>query len=333
MLPKKLFTACCLSPLFCLPIESIGQTVADPPATVTPIEGADIAQEVDPQENTDSAEEPGKAQSTKSSGTEIDHFMRVRRDAKRNPIAFETSITRYVMNGDDGEPVQVDLMGVVHIGEQEYYEELNRLFEQYDAVLFELVAPEGTVIPKGGAREASGGLNPIAALQIGMQTVLGLEFQLEHIDYEKENFVHADMSPDEFLESMKNNDESFTKMFFKAMGHSMAQSGRSSMGNLDLLRVAFAKDKEMRMRQLFSKEILNMEGGMAIFEGREGSTIINHRNGKAMEVLEEEIAAGKKKLAIFYGAGHLPDMQRRLTSDFQMKRGGQFWLEAWKLDR
>ncbi len=333
MLRKKLLTACCLCPLFCLPIQSIGQTVADPPAAVSPVEGANIPVDADSQENAEPAGEPVQSEATKSSSHEIDHFMRVRRDSKRKPIAFETSITRYVMDAEDGEPVQVDLIGVVHIGEQEYYEELNRLFEQYDAVLFELVAPEGTVIPKGGARESSGGLNPIAALQIGMQTVLGLEFQLEHIDYEKENFVHADMSPEEFLESMKNNDESFTKMFFKAMGQSMAQSGRSSMGNLDLLRVAFAKDKEMQMRQLFSKEMMNMEGGMAIFEGREGSTIINHRNGKAMEVMESEIAAGNRKLAIFYGAGHLPDMQRRLTSDFQMKRGGQFWLEAWKLDR
>jgi hypothetical protein len=43
------------------------------------------------------------------------------------------------------------------------------------------------------------------------------------------------------------------------------------------------------------------------------------------------LASGKKKVALFYGAGHLPDMERRLMSDFQMKRGGQFWMEAWKL--
>ncbi len=41
---------------------------------------------------------------------------------------------------------------------------------------------------------------------------------------------------------------------------------------------------------------------------------------------------GKKNLAIFYGAGHLPDMQRRLMSKFKMKRGGQNWLQAWSLE-
>lgn len=264
--------------------------------------------------------------------SEMDSFLRVKKDARRKPVSFETSVTRYVLKRDDGEELTVDLIGVVHIGEKQYYEDLNQLFEQYDSVLYELVAPEGTVIPKGGGRSSGDLLNPIAALQIGMQTVLGLEFQLEHINYEKENFVHADMSPEEFMESMKNNDESFTKVFFKAMGQSMAQSG-SSASNFDLLRVAFARDKEIKMRQLFAKEMRNMEGGMAMFEGRDGSTIIDHRNGKAMEVLDEQIAAGKKKLAIFYGAGHLPDMQRRLISDFQMTRAGQFWLEAWKLKR
>ena len=264
--------------------------------------------------------------------SEMDDFMRVKRDAKRKDIAFETSVTRYIHKDQDGNTSFVDLIGVVHIGEKDYYEKLNDIFENYDAVLYELVAPEGTVIPKGGGNRGEG-FNPVASLQMGMQSVLGLEFQLEHINYEKDNFVHADMSPEEFMQSMKDNDESFTKMIFKAMGQSMAQSGKAQMSNLDLLKVAFAKDKEIKMRQLFAGQMMDMEGGMAIFEGRDGSTIINHRNGKAMEILDREIAKGKKKIAIFYGAGHLPDMQRRLTSDFQMKRGGQYWLEAWKLKR
>lgn len=262
----------------------------------------------------------------------MEHFLRIRRNAKRKPVAFESSVTRYVAVDQDGKPVYVDLIGVVHIGETEYYETLNETFKNYDGVLFELIAPEGTVIPKGGDRGEGGG-NPIAALQQGMQAVLGLEFQLEHINYEQENFVHADMTPEEYVQSMSDNDESFGKMFLKAVGQSMAQSGKASMSNFDLMRVMLAKDKEVETRKVFAKQMMDMEGGMAIFEGREGSTIINHRNGKAMQVLDRELAAGKKKLAIFYGAGHLPDMDRRLTSDFKMKRAGQYWLEAWKLKR
>ena len=86
------------------------------------------------------------------------------------------------------------------------------------------------------------------------------------------------------------------------------------------------------MRRMFADQLQAMESGMIMFEGKDGSTIIDHRNGKCMEILDREIKAGKKNLAIFYGAGHLPDMQRRLMSDFKMKRAGQYWLEAWSLE-
>src|ERR1700743_2439159 len=35
--------------------------------------------------------------------------------------------------------VQVDLIGAVHVGEKAYYDELNKQFEGYDAMLYEMV--------------------------------------------------------------------------------------------------------------------------------------------------------------------------------------------------
>lgn len=261
-----------------------------------------------------------------------EHFMRVRKDIKRRPVALETSITRYELMTDDGDRITVDLIGAVHIGEKAYFQELNKRFEQYESLLYELVAPEGTVIPKGGGREDGIPTNPIAAMQKGMQSVLGLEFQLEHIDYTKKNFTHADMTPEEFAESMKANDESISKYAIRAIGQSMAlQSAGRGGDSMGMLMAMFSKNKELRLRRSFAKQIQEMEAGMVVFEGRDGSTIIDHRNAKCMKVLRQEIAAGKRNFAIFYGAGHLPDMQRRLMSDFKMKRGGQVWLEAWSL--
>jgi hypothetical protein len=48
-------------------------------------------------------------------------------------------------------------------------------------------------------------------------------------------------------------------------------------------------------------------------------------------VLRKELAAGKSKIAIFYGAGHMPDLQKRLRDDFGMKPVGTRWLAAWNL--
>lgn len=285
-------------------------------------------------EQTASADDKPKTSenSSKNRKKDSERFMRIRKDAKGRSVALETSVTRYELVDEDNNRITVDLIGAVHIGEKEYFDALNHRFEQYESVLYELVAPEGTVIPHGGRAEEGISMNPIAAMQKGMKSILGLEFQLEHIDYTKKNFTHADMTPEEFAESMKSNDESLSKYAIRAIGQSMAmQSAGRGGDSVGMLMALFSNNKELRLRRSFAKQIQEMEAGMVIFEGKDGSTIIDHRNAKCMEVLEREIASGKRNLAIFYGAGHLADMERRLMSDFKMKRGGSTWIPAWSL--
>ena len=274
------------------------------------------------------------AQKKKQKKSYADRFIRVRVDENNKPAAMQTATVRYLGKNKDGKTLTVDLIGVVHIGEKDYYEKLNRSFEQYESLLYELVAPKGTKIPKGGRKEG-GGFNPIAGLQKGMQAGLGLEFQLEHIDYTKSNFVHADMTPKEFGESMKNNNESLIKGFFKAMGQSIARQGKSRNSDTKMLMALMSrsKDRPLVLRQVMAEQMKDIESGMLIFEGDNGSTIIHHRNKKALSVMEREIEAGKTKIGIFYGAGHLPDMEERLLRDYKMKRAGTTWLDAWKLQK
>ena len=274
----------------------------------------------------------GRQETAKKSADTAERFIRIRKDAKGKPLAMETSIVRYFGKNKEGEQVIVDLIGVVHIGEKEYYQQLNERFEQYDSLLYELVAPEGTRVPRGGGR--SKGFNPVAALQKGMKASLGLEFQLDHIDYQKKNFVHADMTPKEFMESMNNNNESLVRGIFRAMGQSMAmQNAQANQGaDTEMLMALFSNDREIKLRRAMAKQMQNMESGMLIFEGDNGSTIIDHRNRKAFSVMEREIKRGKTRIGVFYGAGHLPDMEERLLRDFNMIRAGSVWLKAWSLE-
>lgn len=259
-------------------------------------------------------------------------FVRIRHNSDHQPVSFETATVRYVRKQADGSQVEVDLIGVVHIGEKPYYEALNEQFKQYDALLYELVAPEGTRVPRGGRQQT--GADPLSGLQTGMKEALGLEFQLDHIDYHQKNFVHADMSPEEFMKSMQKNDESFAKMFFKMLGSSMAiQGSKSSMDESDLLMAMFSRDREMKMRQAMAKQLSGADLAMIAFEGKDGSTIIDHRNGKCFEVLEREIKAGKQKVGVFFGAGHLPDMEERLLDMGFVKTGQPLWYVAWPLTR
>jgi len=127
-----------------------------------------------------------KAEAKKAPPTK---FLRVLRDDKKQMTALETAVVRYAPAEGD---VTVDLIGAVHVGDKAYYEKLNKLMEQYDVLLYELVAPEGRRVPPKGTKKAD---NPVAMLQQGIKIILGLEFQLEQIDYTKKNFVHADLSP------------------------------------------------------------------------------------------------------------------------------------------
>src|SRR5207302_791505 len=87
------------------------------------------------------------------------------------------------------------------------------------------------------------------------------------------------------------------------------------------------------MKRILAEQFENFGGAIDAIEGPQGSTIISERNKVALKGLGEQIAAGKKTIAVFYGAGHLADMEKRLTTDFHLKRASERWLTAWNLDK
>src|SRR5437773_12451952 len=57
-------------------------------------------------------------------------FIRLRRDDNRRPAAMETAVVHYASPARPG--VTIDLVGAVHVGDRTYYDDLNKLFENYD---------------------------------------------------------------------------------------------------------------------------------------------------------------------------------------------------------
>ena len=259
--------------------------------------------------------------------------MRLLTNERGKPTAMQTAIVRYQSADEQGKPtVVVDLVGAVHVGDADYYTKLNKQFEQYDVLLYELVAPEGTRIQPG---EKASNRHALGAMQNGMKNMLDLEHQIEKIDYTKENFVHADMSPDEFFESMENRDESFLKMYFRLVGQSIAQQTKMSAGgsspDIDMMRALVSRDRPLQLKIAMAKQLAEMESLLTAFGGEEGSTIITERNKTALKVLREQLDAGKLKVGIFYGAGHLSDMDTRLKEEFGLQPISVTWLTAWDL--
>ena len=298
-----------------------------------------------PEESKTAESEESQPQSADAHPLLGEEWVRVSEDKDGNPQALEVAIVRYVpaklagkfknTNPQDGLPQAreyVDLIGAVHIGDPGYYAQLNRRFRQYQALLYELVAPPGTKVARG---RGTSNLHPVGAMQNTMKSLLEIEHQLEQIDYTRPNFVHADMSPKEFSSSMANRDESFMKMYARMMGRSIAmQSEQASKGestDFDLLAAMFSEDRPRMLKTAIAKQFKSMESVLSGMSGPEGSTLITERNKRALAVLKKQLQTGKKKLGIFYGAGHLTDMHERLVKDFGYQPVGIEWLEAWNL--
>jgi len=262
------------------------------------------------------------------------------------PQFLQTAIVSYrprpqaeksAVNGSERKPatenklppaLRVDLVGVIHIAERSYYEELNKRLHQYDVVLYELVAPEGTRVTPG-TRSA----HPVSIIQRSMTDFLGLVFQLDAIDYQRPNFVHADMSPEEFTRSMEEKGENLWTMFFRAFGYEFArsQARQSGSNDLDFLRALFSKDRQLEMKRLFAEQLAeDVEGQIRALEGPQGSPLISGRNEKVLEVLREQIAQGHRRIAIFYGAGHMYHFHERLV-ELGLVPVKTKWLNAWDL--
>lgn len=259
-------------------------------------------------------------------------FIRISRTEAGQPKALETSVIRYeAPQGSEHAGLIVDLVGVVHIGEKEYYEALDKRLKTYDVVLYELVAPDGTrVLPE----DIDSSRSPLSAVQLGMRDMLNLQFQLQHIDYMAENFRHADMSPEQFIEDMESRGDSVFKMGLRMMGAGLASQAATAGDAGMMMALLSGKDRPKRMKQVMARQLTEMEAVTAGIDDAQGkNTLIKGRNIRAFEVLDEEIESGKKRIAVFYGAGHLPDMADRLEKDFQLQPSTVEWFAAWDLQR
>ena len=311
------------------------QAVADPPATETPTTENPIAEapveDASEKEKLTKEQKRAKRKAKREKEAEGPLYMRIHKDEAGKQLAMQTAIVKFVgKKGTSYEGQVVDLVGVVHIGQLEYYKDLDKRLSKYDTVLYELVAPDGTRIrPEDLQKRRS----IMASMQTGMKDMLNLEYQLERIDYMAKNFRHADMSPTEFSEDLERRGDSIWKMGARMMGAGLA-SQASSGGDMGLLFAYFSKDRSKKMKQTMARQLVDIDLVTAGMDDANGeNTLIKGRNEKAFKILREELDAGKKNISVFYGAGHLPDMAKRLKEDFWMRSKSTVWLDAWDLTR
>ena len=287
---------------------------------------------------------------------EAPEFIRV--EETETATHLQTAVVRFTK----GE-ASVELVGAVHIADKKYYEALNQRFEGYEALLFEGIggdqpaaAPAAAAVGEAPAEEPAepevaeeapaeeapveevpapkkpamkkeklDGLH--GAYESGAKW-LGLAYQMKVIDYRKANFVHADLSMAEFTALQKERGETLLGFVLKS-GLKKTDKPVKEPSSLKLLVSLVRGDKDGLKREL----VHTLGAGddqVAALAG--DNVIIGDRNAKCLEVLDREVLAGKKKLGIFYGAAHFPDMEKRLLAD-GWTRAEAGWLTAWDIPK
>ena len=264
-----------------------------------------------------------------SAAAEPINFIRFVEEEKSDSL--QTAVVSY----ESPQKARVDLVGAIHIADKAYFDALNVRFKGYEAVLYELVGPSFEERNKPEVKKQAEKLQWVGQLQTMMRDALKLHGQLEGIDYTAKNFVHADMDLSQFAQTQNQKQESFLSLYLKAAQAQQdvnAKRGVNSdaAGMVMLLKILTMKDSSTELKRMIAQEFDSVEDIMAGMETGGGTVLVGERNKVALQVMDKEIAAGKKHIAIFYGAAHLGDMDERLLKK-GFKRTKVEWLKAWDL--
>ncbi|HEV2296428.1 MAG TPA: hypothetical protein VGR35_21470 [Tepidisphaeraceae bacterium] len=250
-------------------------------------------------------------------------FLRFTGDARNGGI-LETSDVTY--RNDAG--VEVRLVAAVHIADQPYFQALNRSFRPADAVLYEMVKPKGAPAPRIGDPPSDAG---IAQLQHFLKNRLNLAFQLDVINYQRPNFIHADMDAETFMAMQAQRGESFASLMLSSMLEALSNpsAGLNDPEQPQTLMELLARpDGERQFKLLIARQLGDLEASAMGLKGLNGTVILTERNKTVIKALKDALAGGKKKIAIFYGAAHMPDLSRQLEG-MGFKPVDTTWYQAW----
>ena len=233
--------------------------------------------------------------------------------------------------------VTVNLVSAVHLADISYYEQLNDYFKTQDLVLYELVANSDE---RPGPNSMVSDMSPITLMQRTLGNILEISFQLEQIDYSPENFRHADLNPVELFEIMTEKDQNFFTAFLSlavsqiAADQSSDETGlpRTSLTIMSLFRALISEDRVASLKYLFAEE-LGRSGGLSLSPEIENQlTILGDRNLAAIRTLENALEQSADKIiTIFFGAAHMPGLERALITDLGFEEEEKRWITAWEV--
>ena len=241
-------------------------------------------------------------------------FIRVDEDGKA--ARLQTAVTRFEKNGS-----VVDLIGEVHIADKAYYDTLNKRFADYEVLLFEMIGGDNLNPGAPDAPEKKEEPNPLALIYDQAARMLKLVGQVDHIDYRAKNFLHADLTISEFTEKQTERNESILSFMLNT------EKAATQPNPLRLLYAVVSGRADL-LKLALIHTLGDGDDQIASLAG--DNVVIGDRNVRCLEVLGRELGAGRRKVGIFYGAAHYPDMQKRLLEQGFIRTDHE-WLTAWNV--
>lgn len=259
------------------------------------------------------------------------------------------------------------LVAVTHIGESNYYSEIQQHLDSMNLVLFEGIKMSGKIGQAKPAKSNSKSKFNEAKLQNSVEQnnsdnlsskvtdsiqsklarSLGLAFQLEAIDYSKPNFENCDMDIAQ-LEKIFSKKEVATEGKYSEAGQEweklkglyLGDSFASVIADLLLKFVGSSPRMSALMKIVFIETLSKIEGDLEQWEGMPDSmrellkVLIKERNNVIIARLREVLPKLKKQdsVALFYGAAHMYDLEARVCKEFGYKPSETIWFKAFSVD-
>lgn len=244
---------------------------------------------------------------------------------------LDTAIVTYL--GPKGQ--RVELVAAVHVADRAYYQGLQKRFESYDALLYELVKPKH--VQPTPQNTKGGGM--LSFFQRKLKTALDLDFQLDAVRYTEPNFVHADLDIEAFTKLSQDRGENILVLMLRSMADHQRKQRQKNREKQDpplslahLVAAFLSQDRARLLKHLLARQLHQVEDALAGLSEGKGSVLVTERNKRCIQVLRERLANGDQKLGIFYGAAHMPDMERRL-GELGFKKLEEHWVTAWDIKK
>jgi hypothetical protein len=278
----------------------------------------------------------------------------VREDSGK--VGLQVALRKFESNGGHGPAVW--LVGAMHIGEPSYYQALQNRLNQFDIVLYEGVNTGSHKRHAGKPDEAIEKPLDLGKtekekksdynVQSKLASALGLVFQLEAIDYDRTNFFNSDLSVADIQRIMADGAKNSGGVSagggqsFEQLLHIM--DGKSFLGTLVKFGIEFIASSpklQALTKFTFIETIGRLKGDLSDMQSLPPDiknlvkVLIEARNKKVIADLKDEIQSMKKRngtVAIFYGAGHMDNMEKLLASELGYFASNEDWMNVFAVD-